>query len=127
MFYEIKGCTYRDVGGFFEKYFEGRPWSRKSKAIYNAVKTQYRGERWADFPDPPNEDAVWDWLARFQDEHLSDSRGVLYTTESASDLTWGEVQRQLDLFVKKRGIEPSRKHDWKDVCVIENLNSRSGH
>lgn len=35
MFYEISRCTYRDVDGFFEKYFEGRRWSRKSKAIYS--------------------------------------------------------------------------------------------
>ena len=39
MFYEIKRCTYRVVDGFFEKYFEGRRWSRKSKAIYSAVKS----------------------------------------------------------------------------------------
>jgi len=121
MFYEIKGCTYRNVGGFFEKYFEGRPWSRKSKAIYNAVKKQYRGGRWTDFPDPPDEDAVWDWLSRFQNKHLSDSCGILYTTESTSDLTGGEAQRQLDLFVKRRGIEKSGKHDWKDVGVIGEL------
>ncbi len=101
MFYEIKGCTYRYVGGFFEKHFEGRPWSRKSKAIYNAVKKQYSGGRWTDFPDPPDEDAVWDWLSRFQSKHLSDSCGILYTTESTSDLTGGEAQRQLDLFVKR--------------------------
>lgn len=118
MFYEIKGYTYRDVDGFFEKYFEGRRWSRKSQAIYNAVKKQYRGGRWTDFPDPPDEDGVWDWLSRFQDKHLSDSRGNLYTTESTSDLTGGEAQRQLDLFVKRRGSEAS--------VSLENLNSRNG-
>ena len=79
MFYEIKGCTYRDVDGFFEKYFEGRRWSHKTEAICNAVSKQYTGGRWTDFTDPPDEDAVWDWLSRFQDEHLLDSHGVLYT------------------------------------------------
>ena len=121
MFYEIKRCTYRDVDGFFEKYFEGRLWSGKSKAIYNAMKKQYRGGGWANFPDPPNEDAVWEWLSLFQDKHLSNSPGVLYTTESTSDLTGGEAQRQLDLFVKRRGIETGGKHDWKDVRVIGEL------
>ena len=121
MFYEIKRCTYRDVDGFFEKYFEGRSWSRKSKAIYNVMNKQYRDGRWTDFPDPPDEDAVWDWLSRFQNKHLSDSHGILYTTESSSDLTGGEAQRQLDLFVKRRGIETSGKHNWKDVCVIGEL------
>lgn len=121
MFYEIKRCTYRNVGGFFEKYIEGRPWSRKSKAIYSAVKKQYRGGRWIDYPDPPDEDAVWDWLSRFQNKHLSDSRGIFYTTENSSDLTGGEAQRQLDRFVKRRGIGKSEKHDWKDVRVIGEL------
>ncbi|KAI4219804.1 MAG: hypothetical protein L6R40_008711 [Gallowayella cf. fulva] len=115
MFYEIKGCTYRDVDGFFEKYFEGRRWSHKTEAIYNAVSKKCTGGRWTDFPDPPDEDAMWDWLSRFQDEHLSDSRG------STGDLAGGEAQRQLDLFVKRRGIETSGKHDWKDVRVIGEL------
>ena len=121
IFYEIKRCTCRDVDGFFEKYFEGRSWSRKSKAIYNVMNEQYRDGRWTDFPDPPDEDAVWDWLSRFQNKHLSDSHGILYTTESSSDLTGGEAQRQLDLFVKRRGIETSGNHNWKDVCVIGEL------
>ena len=42
MFYKIKRCTYRDVDGFFEKYFEEPRWSRKSKAIYKAMNKQYR-------------------------------------------------------------------------------------
>ena len=121
MFYEIKGCTFRDVDGFFEKYFEGRRWSRKSKAIYDAVKKQHRGGRWIDFPDPSDEDAMWVWLSSFQDKHFSDSCGILYTTESISDLIGGEAQRQLDLFVKRRGAEASGKHDWKDVRVIGEL------
>ena len=121
MFYEIKGCTYRNVGGFFEKYFDGRQWSRKSKEIYNAVKKQYKAGRWTDFPDPPDEDAVWNWLSRFQDHHLSDSPGVFYTTENTSDLTGGEARRQLDVFTKRRGIENNGKHDWKNVRVIGEL------
>ena len=82
---------------------------------------RYRGGRWTDFSSQSDEDAEWDWLSRFQDKHLSDSRGILYTTESTSDLTGGEAQRQLDIFVKRRGIETSGKHDWKDVRVIGEL------
>ncbi|KAL2044998.1 hypothetical protein N7G274_002773 [Stereocaulon virgatum] len=122
MFYEIKRCTYRNVDGFFEKYFEGRRWSCKSKEIYNAVKKeQYRDERWTDFPDPPDGDAVWKWLSRFQDNHLSDSPGVFYTTASTSDLTGADARRQLDVFTKRRGIENTEKHNWKDVRIIGEL------
>ncbi|KAL9596264.1 MAG: hypothetical protein Q9179_004676 [Wetmoreana sp. 5 TL-2023] len=56
-----------------------------------------------------------------RDEHLSDSRGILYTTESTSDLTGDEAQRQLDLFVKRRGTGTSGKYDWKDVRVIHSF------
>ena len=42
MFYEIKECMYHKVNYFFKKYFEGQYWSHKSKAIYNAMKKQYR-------------------------------------------------------------------------------------
>ncbi|KAL2037319.1 hypothetical protein N7G274_010008 [Stereocaulon virgatum] len=122
MFYKVKRCTYRNVDGFFEKYFEGRRWSCKSKEIYNAVKKeQYRDERWTDFPDPPDGDAVWKWLCRFQDNHLSDSPGVFYTTASTSDLTGAEARRQLDVFTKRRGIENTEKHNWKDVRIIGEL------
>ncbi|KAL8740279.1 MAG: hypothetical protein Q9190_006997 [Brigantiaea leucoxantha] len=121
MFNEIRKCTYRNVGGFFEKYFEGRPWSRRSKVIYDAMKKQYKGRRRTDFSDLPDEDAVWDWLSRFQNEYLSDSHGIFYVTESKSDLGGGIAQRQLDLFVKRRDTEASQKHDWKDVCVIGEL------
>lgn len=38
-----------------------------------------------------------------------------------SDLTGGKAQCQLDLFVKRWGIETSRKHNWKVMCIIEEL------
>ena len=85
------------------------------------MKKKYRGGRWTDFPDPPDEDAVWDWLSRFQDKHLLDSHGIFYTTETTSDLTGGEARRQLDIFIKRRGIENKGKHNWKDVRVIGEL------
>ncbi|KAI9808740.1 MAG: hypothetical protein M1825_003892 [Sarcosagium campestre] len=119
MFHEIKGCTYRNVGGFFEKYFQGRRWSGKCKAIYDTARQQqFRDGCWTDLFDRPDENAVWDWLSRFQDRHLSDSHGILQTTESTAELTGGEALRQLDVFVKKRGNTGVKEHDWKDVCVI---------
>lgn len=64
---------------------------------------------------------MWDWLSRFQGKYLSDSPGIFYTTESTGDLTGGKVRRQLDVFIKQRGIESNVKHDWKDVHVIGEL------
>ena len=44
MFHEIKRCTYRDVDGFFEKYFERRRWSHKKQnnLQYNLQTIQTR-------------------------------------------------------------------------------------
>lgn len=118
LFHEIKRCTFRNVGGFFEKYFQGRHWSRKYSETYMAIKEQYRGGRWIDFPDPPEGGAVWDWLSRFQDKYLTNLPGIFYTTKSTSELTGGEARRQLDVFIKRRGINTNSKHNWKDVRIV---------
>ena len=118
IFHEIMKCTYRGVGGFFLKYFEGKEWTERSKEIYNAVKNRHVDGRWTDFPNPPEQNAVSEWLFCFQDEFLSDARGVYYTTRKTSELTGAEAPRQLDLFVKRRRDMASTTHDWKDVHVI---------
>ena len=118
IFEEISRCTYRNVGGFFQKYFEGKEWSKRSKDIYNAMKSRYLDGRWIDFPDPPDQDAVWEWLRSFQDKFLSDTQGIYYTTWSTKDLPGAEAPRQLDLLIKRRSDVAGPIHDWKDVHVI---------
>ncbi|MCJ1242411.1 hypothetical protein MMC14_010419 [Varicellaria rhodocarpa] len=121
IFEEILSCTYRGVGGFFSKYFEGKEWNERSKKVYNAVKGRHIDGRWTDFPEVPTEKAVYKWLSRFQDEFLSDARGIYYTSKSSSELTGAEARRQLDVFVKPSGVDA--KHDWKDVQVIGELRA----
>ena len=127
IFHEIMKCTYRGVGGFFSKYFEGKVWTQRSKEIYNIVKSRHVDGRWTDFPDPPVQNAVSEWLFRFQDEFLSDARGVYYTTKKTSELTGAEAPRQLDLFVKRRSEIASTTHDWKDVHVIGEHKQTKDH
>ncbi|MCJ1237182.1 hypothetical protein MMC14_005167 [Varicellaria rhodocarpa] len=124
IFEEILSCTYRDVGGFFSKYFEGKEWNERSKKVYNAVKGRHVDGRWTDFPEVPTEKAVYEWLCCFQDEFLSDARGIYYTSKSSSELTGAEARRQLDVFVKPSGVGRSdAKHNWKDVQVIGELRA----
>jgi len=118
IFEEVSRCTYRNVGGFFRKYFEGKEWSKRSKDIYNTMKSRHVDGRWIDFPDPPVQNAVWEWLRSFQDEFLSGTQGIYYTTRSTKDLTGAETRRQLDLFIKRRSDVAGPTHDWKDVHVI---------
>ena len=109
LFWEIRTCTYRGVEGFFEKYFKGKRWSKRSKRIYNTVKKCHVDGRWTDFPDPPTEDDVWSWLSRFQDEVLTKSRNVMYRAKWTSDLTGTEPSRQIDIFLKHRSKARGRK------------------
>ncbi|KMU80894.1 hypothetical protein CISG_08790 [Coccidioides immitis RMSCC 3703] len=100
IFEEICGCTFQDVEGFFTKYFEGKDWSMRADAIHQHVLEPGSNSEWARFPDPPVQNAVLDWWLQFQDNFLSNARGVYFST--------------------------ARKiHDWKDVHVIGKLKKSS--
>ena len=114
---ELHDCSYMDVKGFFEKYFEKKEWTEQSKQIYETVKDSIV------IPDPPHEDAVWRWWRRFQDKYLSDTRGVYYTTDSTKDLEGLEADSQLDLLVKHRDAPSSTPHDWSHVRVVGELTT----
>lgn len=118
LFNEIKDCTYRNVEGFFAKYFEGNKWSKRSKEIYEAMKDRHVHGQWTDFPNPPGEHAVWNWLSQIQSEYLTEARGIYYKTSTTNELVGGEARRQLDLFIKRRTDTVDTSHDWKDVRVI---------
>ena len=118
---EIRGCTHQNVEGFFAKYFEGKPWVERTKEIYEAVKDRHVNGQWTDFPQPPKQDAVCKWWFDFQDEFLSNERGVYYTSTS-KDSTGSEAECQIDLFIKPNNETLSKVvHDWKDVEVIGEL------
>jgi len=121
IFEEIRVCTYQDVDGFFSKYFEGKPWTERTKEIYQAVQERHVDGRWTDFPQSPVQSAICEWWFHFQDEFLSSERGVYYTS-TTKDLTGSEAKRQIDLFVKPNNERLSKvAHDWKDVEVIGEL------
>ena len=122
LFEEIRFCTYREVGGFVKKYFEGKSWTSRTLDIYRAMKYRHIDGRWTDFPNPPVQAEVLDWLFKFQEEFLSKEQGLYYTTTSPKDLVSAESQRQIDLFVKRSGVQTlNSAHDWKDVRVIGEL------
>ena len=120
LFYEINGCTYRGVDGFFDKYFERRDQSRDSRKMSTSMRAQHKRGRWTGFPKPPEQGAVWEWLSRFQERHLSRSRRIFYTTRSTGDLAGSGAKRQLDVLMKQRS-NSGEKHNWKDVHVIGEL------
>ncbi|OJD13926.1 hypothetical protein ACJ73_09140, partial [Blastomyces percursus] len=102
IFEEIRGCTFRNVKGFFKKYFEGKNWSGKADAICRRVLARDSDGNWAQFPDPPTQDDVLAWWFRLQEDLLSESRGTYYTTASKADLTGSKAERQVDLLLRAR-------------------------
>ena len=65
LFYEIQHCTYRNVEGFFQKYFENKSWERRSNVILRSIKRKkgqgrnwYDSNRWIRISDQPEEE-MW--------------------------------------------------------------------
>ena len=115
---ELWDCSYKDVRGFFEKYFDGNGWTQQGKDIFNEIKHEHVDGRWTTFPNPPKEDAVWQWLSDFQSRHLTDLPGLYYTTKSKSEMAGVDAEGQLDLFVKSHNKPSSDAHNWADVRVV---------
>ncbi|OAX79279.1 hypothetical protein ACJ72_06402 [Emergomyces africanus] len=127
IFEEIHDCTFQDIEGFFEKYFEKKDWSDKADAICQRILTSGSDCNWIQFPNPPTQDNVLTWWFRLQDDLLSESNSAYYTTVSKADLTGSMAQRQVDLLLRARSERarsesPSRKkHHWKDILVVGEL------
>lgn len=112
---ELYNCTYEHVDGFWEKYFEDKEWAEKSEQIYERMK---KFGQLNNLPQPPREEAVWNWWSDTQEKFFQGSRGVYYTTASKKDLTGTDSERQLDLLMKRRDISVAGKHHWEDIRVV---------
>jgi hypothetical protein len=64
---ELTGRVYYDVGGFYERYFEGKAWTKKIMDIYEEAKARYAQGRWSGWPENSNQDLIFEWLMTFQD------------------------------------------------------------
>ncbi|KAH0492118.1 hypothetical protein TgHK011_007084 [Trichoderma gracile] len=120
VFEEICHCTHRAVGGFHEKYFEGRKWNRRAKQIWRRAKSHYSEDdhRWTQLPKKGTEDDVCKWWLNLQRELLANERTAFFRS-SGNNRVGTEAQRQLDLFVKLKGDDLN--HDWKHVLVVGEL------
>ncbi|KAG5302196.1 serine/threonine protein kinase Sgk2 [Histoplasma ohiense] len=122
IFEEICGCTFRDVEGFFDKYFEEKNWSDKADTICRCVLDPDSNSNWAQFPDPPTQSNVLAWWFHLQEDLLSESRSIYYTTASKADLTDSQAEQQVDLLLRARGGSPlQNKHNWTDILVVGEL------
>ena len=123
VFQEIRGCTYRDVQGFYEKYFEGKAWTERARDVYKSIQGRHVGGMWTGLLQT-TQDNVQNWLFQLQEDHLSDERRRYYKINLPRELIGGEAQRQIDLIVKRKSGNPSdTEHDWREIEVIGELKA----
>ncbi|KAJ8067034.1 hypothetical protein OCU04_004414 [Sclerotinia nivalis] len=115
---ELTGRVYYDVGGFYERYFEGKSWTNNIRDIYEESRAQYAEGRWSGWPEPSLQGPFFEWFMKFQDTILS-GLGRRYYTSANKVLRGSEADRKLDLFLTSIDIVLlHKKHDWTNVLVI---------
>ena len=120
---ELRDCAYDDVEGFFDRYFEAKVWTDAAEDIYERSKEWHKKDRWMEWPEPPTQDGVLDWLQTFQDEFLA-GLDRTYFTSNRLRLLGSERNRKLDHFLAPSdAVMTSGKHDWSHVLVVGELKS----
>ncbi|KAK4194052.1 hypothetical protein QBC40DRAFT_291462 [Triangularia verruculosa] len=116
LFAEIKHCTFRNVGGFWDKFFDPKSWRKEQNAMLKGVLTAHDGKRWTDFPAIPDEKPVWNWLRSLEEHFLDDAPYKLHTTGTANQFQ--ERKGQMDLFLQKPATDAGNTFCYKDVLVV---------
>ncbi|KAF1997507.1 hypothetical protein P154DRAFT_524707 [Amniculicola lignicola CBS 123094] len=118
---EINGCVYKDTGGFYEKYFEGKEWSAEAGRITERVNPQVRNGRWTEYPAVPSQSTFLEWFRQFQTNFLCGGRGMFYESPDLP-LAGSDCKRKPDLFLAPLSASKHNdKYDWADIRVIGEL------
>ena len=115
---ELTGRVYYDVGGFYERYFEGKSWANQARDIYEESRAQYAEGRWSSWLEPSLQSPFFEWFMKFQDTLFSGLRRKYYTSANKV-LRGSEADRKLDIFLTPTDVAlPDGEHDWSNVLVI---------
>ncbi|KAI0108709.1 serine/threonine-protein kinase Sgk2 [Nemania sp. FL0031] len=114
LFEEIKNCTFRNVGGFCDKFFNPQNWREEQKTMLKGIMTTYDGKVWKDFPATPDEGPVWDWLRSLEERFLAEAPYKLHTTATAHQFK--ERKGQMDIFLQQPAT--SSIFQYKHVLVV---------
>ncbi|KND86475.1 hypothetical protein TOPH_08888 [Tolypocladium ophioglossoides CBS 100239] len=116
LFQEIKRCTFRNVKGFWDKFFDPKNWRREQKAMLKGIMVAHNGKKWTDFPSSPDEKPVWDWLRSLEERFLADAPHKLHTTRTANQFK--DWKGQMDLFLQTPATKPNDLFQYKHVLVV---------
>ncbi|KKF92201.1 hypothetical protein CFO_g5447 [Ceratocystis platani] len=116
LFEEIKNCTFRNIGGFWEKFFDPKSWCREQGAMLEGVLTAHDGKKWTAFPKVPDEKPVWDWLRSLEERFLDHAPYKFHTIKTSNQFQ--EPNEQMDLFLQRPVAEGSDTLWYKHVLVV---------
>lgn len=120
LFEEIKNCTFRNVGGFWDKFFVPARWRDEQRVMLRSMMTTHDGHRWLDFPSIANERPVWDWFRSLEERFLAGAPHRLHTIPAADQFK--DRKGQMDLFFKRSTEEEeSGAFAYKHVLVVGEL------
>ncbi|RVD82866.1 uncharacterized protein DFL_007277 [Arthrobotrys flagrans] len=71
LFHEVKRCTFRNVKGFWDKFFDSESWDEERKAMLKGMMAEHDGRKWTGFPSTPDEKPVWEWLRSLEKRFLA--------------------------------------------------------
>ncbi|KAG6269987.1 hypothetical protein E4U47_003870 [Claviceps purpurea] len=116
LFREIKKCTFRKVGGFWDKFFDPTSWRKEQNAMLERILTAHDGEKWTNFPTDPDDEPVWDWLRSLEEAFLEDAPNKFHTTSIASQVK--KRKGQMNLFLRKPTDKATDAFLYKHVLVV---------
>ncbi|KHN95316.1 serine/threonine-protein kinase Sgk2 [Metarhizium album ARSEF 1941] len=116
LFEEIKNCTFRNVKGFCDKFFDPKFWRQEQKAMLRAIMTAHDGKIWTEFPPTPDEKLVWDWLWSLEERFLAGAPHRLHTTRTANQFK--ERKGQMDVFLQTPVTNANDTFKHKHVLVV---------
>ncbi|KAG6147517.1 hypothetical protein E4U37_007957 [Claviceps purpurea] len=116
LFREIKKCTFRKVGGFWDKFFDPKSWHKEQNAMLERILTAHDGKKWTNFPTDPDDEPVWDWLRSLEEAFLSDAPNKFHTTGTASQVK--KRKGQMNLFLRKPTAKATDVFLYKHVLVV---------
>ncbi|TFB06013.1 hypothetical protein CCMA1212_001427 [Trichoderma ghanense] len=126
-FKEIQGCTFLGVGGFFEKFFEGKDWTGRAQGVYESLKSQHVSNMWIHLGVSPGITGMMTYLHSLQEHFLKGEDRQFREVTLPSELTEGFKGQRLDLCVRQKcGELLDSLFEWKDMMVIGQLTVERG-
>lgn len=79
---EVDLCLYENTEGFYEKYYEGRPWTATVARFAQNANPQICNGCWTDYPYPPTQAAFFKWFWKLLPTFPVERRSTYYTSST---------------------------------------------